>query len=90
MAKKGHFTRIILSTLFSSCLLGIGAWATFHFTHTTYQYAENIIVSEAERVKNTEVSKTNLVITEHTTLEDIATALYADGCITNKDYFWTF
>ena len=87
MAKKRQITRIALSTLFSTGIIVIGAWATLHLTRTTYQYTENIIVSEAERVKSTEVYKTNLMITEDTTLDDIATTLYNEGCITNKDYF---
>ena len=50
-------------------------------------YTENIIVSESERVKSTHVSKATLTITEETTLEDIATILYNEGCITDKHYF---
>ncbi len=87
MAKKRHIARVSISTLLSCCAIGVGIWITLHCTHSAYQYTENIIVSEAERVKSTEVSKLNLTITENTTLEDIATSLYEEGCITNKDFF---
>ncbi|MBE6022789.1 MAG: endolytic transglycosylase MltG [Cellulosilyticum sp.] len=87
MSKNRRIARITLSALFSGCLIGIGIWLVGHFTHKAYTYTQNIIISEAQRVKSTDVSKMTLSITPDTTLDDIATALYNEGCITNKDYF---
>ena len=87
MGKQKSLTRITTCTLLSGCIIGIGAWMAYHFAHCAYTYTENIIVSESERVKSTHVSKATLTITEETTLEDIATILYNEGCITDKHYF---
>lgn len=87
MSERRQMARIALSVLFNSCIIGVGVWATLHFTHATYQYTENIIVSEAARMDSKEVSTAKLVITENTTIEDIATVLYEEGCIANSDYF---
>lgn len=87
MSTKRRIARITISTLLGTCIVGIGAFITYHLTRSTYSYTEDIIVSEAERIKSTDVSKATLVISEETTLNDIATTLYTEGCITNKDYF---
>ena len=87
MSKQRTITRIALSTLLSGCIVGVGIYFSGKLIHSAYSYTENIIVSEAERVKNTDVSKTTLQITDSTTIDDIATVLYNEGCITDKEYF---
>lgn len=87
MAKNKNFKRILFCTIISGLFIVLTILLAFLLTHITSTYTENIILSEAERVKNTEVSKMTLIVTEDTTLEDIATALYKEGCITNKNYF---
>ena len=87
MSNKRGTTRIIVSIFFSFILLGIGLWIGYKVTLSSYTYTESIIESEAARVLNTDVSKLNLVVTEQTTIDDIASTLHKNGFISDKNYF---
>lgn len=87
MSNKQGTTRIIVSTFFSLILLAIGLYIGYRVTLTSYTYTENIIESEATRVLSNDISKINLIVTEQTTINDIALTLYNGGFISDKNYF---
>ena len=87
MAKRKNVMRMMVCTLISALLIMMSAKICISITQSAYHYTEDIIVSEAERVKSTDVSKMTLTITQDTTIDDIAKSLYEEGCITNETYF---
>lgn len=87
MSNKRGTTRIIVNTFFSLILLALGLWIGHKVTLSSYTYTESIIESEAARVTSNNVSKMNMIITNQTTIDDIASILYEDGFIANKNYF---
>lgn len=87
MSKQRTIARVALSTLLSGCIIGAGICLAERITKSAYSYTEDIIISESDRVNNSDVSKTTLTVTDQTTIDDIAENLFSADCITNKDYF---
>ena len=87
MSNKRGTTRIIVNTVFSLILLVIGLWIGYKATLSSYTYTSNIIESEAARSASNDVSKMNLIVTQQTTIDDIASTLYEKGFISDKTYF---
>lgn len=87
MVKKQSGIRILLNTLLGSLILVIGVWICHKTTLSAYTYTENIIESEAKRIASNDVTQMNLTVTNSSTLDDIAKALYEGGLITDANYF---
>lgn len=87
MSNKHRHTRIVMSSLFSLGLLILGLCAGYKITLSAYTYTENLIASEAIRTTKNDVSQMNLIVTDQTTLDDIASTLYQEGFISDKYYF---
>lgn len=87
MSNKWDTIRIIVSTFFSFILLAIGLYIGYKAALASYTYTENIIESESARVANNDVSKMNLLVTDQTTINDIALTLYKGGFVPDKNYF---
>lgn len=87
MSNKWDTIRIIVSTFFSFILLAISLYIGYKTTLASYTYTENIIESEAARLASNDVSKMNLIVTDQTTINDIALTLYKGGFVPDKNYF---
>lgn len=87
MSKQQNRVRILLNTLLSGLILMIGLGIGYKTTLSAYTYTENIIESEAERVTSNDITQINLNITNLSTLDDIAKALYEGNLITDANYF---
>lgn len=87
MAKRRSIARVIISTLLSGFIIFSGVYFGIKMINSAYVYTENIIVSEAERLESTNVSKATLIITSTMTLDDIADTLLDEHCITDKNLF---
>lgn len=87
MTRKKSRKRILISTLFGFILLIVSLFIIRKVTLNTYYYAENIVCSETARTSNPNISKTTLILTKNSTINEIAQSLYEDGLITDKKYF---
>lgn len=87
MSNKHHHTRVVINTVFSFMLLTLGLWGGYRITYSVYTYAENLIEFENLRTMKNDVSQINLIITDQTTIDDLASILYEEGFISNKHYF---
>lgn len=85
--KNKALKRIGMSTLVSFLFLFIGTILCKHFAQSAYDYTETVIISEAARINDSNVVKTELTITDTTTIDDIATHLDEQGIITDKHFF---
>lgn len=84
---KRSIIRLTLSYIVGTLIVVGGVFYSYKNFFSSYDYTEGVILSEAERVKDTNVTKTDLIVTESSTLEDIAHTLYTAGIITDEKYF---
>lgn len=79
--------RMTLSGFISVIILFLGIKYCRQFFFSSYDYTEGVILAESNRVKAATVTKTDLTITDQTTLKDIAKFLYEKKIITDEKYF---